>query len=157
MNDKAISPLRQRMIEDMTIRDLTPKTQQAYIRTVRSFADFLGRPPDTASFEDVRLFQLHLVRSGVGAGAHNVAVTALRFFFSITLGRRDITAHTSFINQPQRLPVILSPEEITRLLEDGERLVGLPATSSRENLPSGLRIRVDSPTVGIRIPQRMDR
>jgi site-specific recombinase XerD len=117
MIDKAISPLRQRMIEDMTIRDLTPKTQQAYIRTVRSFADFLGRPPDTASFEDVRLFQLHLVRSGVGAGAHNVAVTALRFFFSITLGRRDITAHTSFINQPQRLPVILSPEEITRLLE----------------------------------------
>ena len=89
MIDKAISPLRQRMIEDMTIRNLTPKTQQGYIRTVTSFADFLGRPPDTASFEDVRLFQLHLARSGVGAGAHNFAVTALRFFFGATLGRRS--------------------------------------------------------------------
>ena len=125
MIDKAISPLRQRMIEDMTIRNLTPKTQQGYIRTVKSFADFLGRPPDTASFEDVRLFQLHLARSGVGAGAHNVAVTALRFFFGVTLGRRDITAHTSFLSQPQRLPVVLSPEEITRLLRRR------PASSTR--------------------------
>ncbi len=64
MTDKAISPLRQRMIEDMTIRKLAPKTQQGYIRTIRDFAAFLSRSPDTASFEDVRRFQLHLAANG---------------------------------------------------------------------------------------------
>ena len=103
MTDEAISPLRRRMIEDMTMRKLAPKTQRGYIRTIKNLAVFLGRSPDTASFEDVRRFQLHVAASGVGAGAVNATVAALRFFFRITLGRRDIIEHTTFIHEPRKL------------------------------------------------------
>jgi hypothetical protein len=85
MTDEAISPLRRRMIEDMTIRKLTPKTQQGYIRTIKDFAAFLGRSPDIASFEDVRRFQLHLAASGAHIPILNHTVAALRFFFRVTL------------------------------------------------------------------------
>ncbi len=94
MTDKAISPLRQRMIEDMTIRKLTPKTQHDYVQRVKNFAAFLGRSPDTASFEDVRRYQLHLATSGAGVPTLNQSVSTLRFFFRITLGRADILNHT---------------------------------------------------------------
>ncbi len=77
MTDEAVSPLRQRMIEDMTIRKLAPKTQQGYIRTIKDFAVFLGRSPDTASFEDVRRYQLHLAKSGAHPPILNHAVSAL--------------------------------------------------------------------------------
>ncbi len=117
MTDQAMSPLRRRMIEDMTIRNLSPKTQQGYIRTIKNFTAFLRRSPGTATFEDVRRFQLHLVRSGVGVGALNSAVTALRFFFKVTLGRGDIEKHTQIAREPRKLPVVLSPEEAARLLE----------------------------------------
>jgi integrase/recombinase XerD len=117
MIDASVSPLRQRMIEDMTIRNLAPKTQHGYIRTIKQFAAFLGRSPDTASFEDVRRFQLHLAARGVGPGALNQAVSALRFLFRITLGRRDIVEHTPFVHKPHKLPVVLSPEEVARLLD----------------------------------------
>jgi integrase/recombinase XerD len=117
MIDASVSPLRRRMIDDMTIRNLAPKTQQGYIRTVKNFAAFLGRSPATASFEDVRRFQLHLAASGVGTGALNQAVSALRFFFRITLGRRNISEHTAFVHEPRKLPVVLSPEEVARLLD----------------------------------------
>src|ERR1700679_2678172 len=79
MTDKAISPLRQRMIEDMVIRKLAPKTQHDYVQRVKNFAAFLGRSPDTASFEDVRRYQLHLASSGVGVPTLNQAVSTLRF------------------------------------------------------------------------------
>src|SRR5205085_12399628 len=117
MTDAAISPLRRRMIEDMTIRNLAAKTQQGYIRTIKNLAVFLGRSPDTASFEDVRRFQLHLATSGVGTGAVNQSVAALRFFFRVTLQRRDITEHTAFVHEPRKLPGVLSPEEVARLLD----------------------------------------
>ena len=117
MTDEAISPLRRRMIEDMTIRKLAPKTQQGYIRTVKDFAAFLGRSPDTASFEDVRSFQLHLATNGARTPILNHTVAALRFFFRITLRRSDITEHTTFIHEPRKLPVVLSPEEVARLLD----------------------------------------
>jgi integrase/recombinase XerD len=117
MIDASVSPLRRRMIEDMTIRNLALKTQQGYIRAVKNFAVFLGRSPDTASFEDVRRFQLHLAASGVGIGALNQTVSALRFLFRITLGRRDITEHTPFVREPRKLPVVLGPQEVARLLE----------------------------------------
>jgi site-specific recombinase XerD len=116
MTDEAMSPLRRRMIEDMTIRKLAPKTQQGYIRTVKGFAAFLGRSPDTANVEDVRRFQLHLAESGAHTPILNHTVSALRFFFRITLGRHDIVAHTTFIHEPRKLPVVLSPEEVARLL-----------------------------------------
>jgi len=116
MTDQAVSPLRRRMIEDMTIRKLAPKTQQGYIRTIKDFAVFLGRSPDTASLEDVRRFQLHLAESGVDTPSLNHTTSALRFFFRITLKQPAIIEHTHFVRRPRRLPVVLSPEEIARLL-----------------------------------------
>jgi site-specific recombinase XerD len=116
MTDEAISPLRRRMIEDMTIRKLAPRTQQGYIRTIRNFAVFLGRSPDTASAEDIRRFQLHLTTNGAHPPILNHTVSALRFFFKVTLKRHDIIEHTTFIRQPRKLPVVLSPEEVARLL-----------------------------------------
>ena len=116
MTDEAMSPLRRRMIEDMTIRKLAPKTQQGYIRTIKDFAVFLGRSPDTASLEDIRRFQLHLAQSGAQPAILNHTVSALRFFFRVTLKRHDIVEHATFIRQPRKLPVVLSPEEVARLL-----------------------------------------
>jgi integrase/recombinase XerD len=117
MTDEAMSPLRRRMIEDMTIRKLAPKTQQGYIRTIKDFAAFLGRSPATASFEDVRRFQLHLAASGAHIPILNHTVAALRFFFRVTLRRADIIEHTTFVHEPRKLPVVLSPEEVARLLD----------------------------------------
>src|SRR3954454_4370722 len=116
MTEQAISPLRRRMIEDMTIRKLAPKTQQGYIRTVKDFAAFLSRSPDTASVEDVRRFQLHLAENGAQAPILNHTVSALRFFFRVTLRRHDIIEHTTFIREPRKLPVVLTPQEVARLL-----------------------------------------
>jgi site-specific recombinase XerD len=101
MTDKAISPLRQCMIEDMTIRKLAPKTQRDYVQRVKHFAAFLGRSPDTASFEDVRRYQLHLAAGGAGVPTLNQNVSTLRFFFRITLGRADIANHTQFVHEPR--------------------------------------------------------
>lgn len=117
MTDEAMSPLRRRMIEDMTIRKFAPKTQHDYLQRVKNFAAFLGRSPDTASFEDVRRYQLHLTTSGVGVPTLNQAVSTLRFFFRVTLKRHDILEHTHFIREPRKLPVVLSPEEVGRLLD----------------------------------------
>jgi hypothetical protein len=107
MTDEAMSPLRRRMIEDMTIRKLAPKTQQDYIRIIKDFAAFLGRSPDTAGFEDVRRFQLHLAASGAHVPILNHAVAALRFFFRVTLRRsvailppRGIMAHAHLTPPP---------------------------------------------------------
>ena len=116
MTDEALSPLRRRMIEDMTIRKLAPKTQEGYIRTVKNFAGFLGRSPDTANLEDIRRFQLHLAQNGAHPPILNHTVSALRFFFRVTLKRHDIVEHTTFIHEPRKLPVVLGPEEVARLL-----------------------------------------
>ena len=94
MTDEAMSPLRRRMIEDMTIRKFAPKTQHDYVQRVKNFAAFLGRSPDTASFEDVRRYQLHLAASGVGVPTINQTVSTLRFFFKVTLRRPEIVEHT---------------------------------------------------------------
>ena len=117
MTDEAMSPLRRRMIEDMTIRKLAPDTQRNYIRSIKNLAAFIGRSPDKASFEDVRRFQLHLVKKGVDTPTLNNTVSALRFFFRVTLKRYAIVEHTRFIHEPRRLPVVLSAEEVGRLLE----------------------------------------
>jgi site-specific recombinase XerD len=117
MTDEAMSPLRRRMIEDMTIRKLAPKTQHDYVQRVKNFAAFLGRSPDTASFEDVRRYQLHLASSGMSVPTLNQAVSTLRFFFRVTLKRYEIVEHTHFIHEPRKLPVVLSPEEVVRLLD----------------------------------------
>ena len=117
MTDEAMSPLRRRMIEDMTIRKFAPKTQHDYLQRVKNFAVFLGRSPDTASSEDVRHYQLHLAASRVGIPTLNQTVSTLRFFFKVTLGRGEIVNHTQFVREPRKLPVVLSPEEVARLLD----------------------------------------
>jgi site-specific recombinase XerD len=95
------------MIEDMTIRKFAAKTQHDYVQRVKNFAAFLGRSPDTATFEDVRRYQLHLAASGVGVSSLNQTVSILRFFFRVTLKRHDIVEHTHFIREPRKLPVVL--------------------------------------------------
>jgi integrase/recombinase XerD len=117
MTDAPVSPLRRRMIEDMTIRKFAPRTQEGYIRAVRSFSAFLGASPDTASFEDVRRYQLHLVSSGAGVPTINHTLTALRFFLMVTLRKPDVVVQLPFVHEPRRLPVVLSPEEVARLLD----------------------------------------
>src|SRR6202166_1874660 len=114
--DKPISPLRQRMIEDMTARHFAEKPQTDYIRYVKSFAAFLGRSPDTASAEDLRLFQQHMTKTHVSPGFINATVVALRFFFKVTLERDDLVRRLTLVSEPRRVPIVLSPEEVARLL-----------------------------------------
>ena len=116
MTDKAISPLRRRLIEDMTIRRLGPGTQQQYIRHLKSFADFIGRSPDKATPEDVRRYQLRLASIATTVPTLNAGASALRFFFRVTLKRRDLADAVVSVREPRRLPVVLSPEEVSRLL-----------------------------------------
>ena len=117
MLDKPISPLRQRMIDDMTARRFKEKVQKDYVRHVRNFAAFLRRSPDTATSEDVRSFQLHLAKQQIGAPTINSAIAALRFFFNVTLERPDLVRHLKTVHEPRKAPVVLSPEEVVRLLE----------------------------------------
>ena len=117
MTDQAMSPLRRRMIEDMTIRKFAPKTQHDYLQRVKNFAAYLGRSPDTASAEDVRRYQLQLAASRAGISTLNQTVSTLRFLFKVTLGRPDLVERTAFVHEPRKLPVVLSPEEVARLLD----------------------------------------
>jgi site-specific recombinase XerD len=117
MTEPAISPLRRRMIEDMSIRKFAAKTQHDYVQRVKDFAAFLGRSPDTAHAEEVRRFRLHLTSNGAGTPKINATVSALRFFFKVTLDRPDLAKHLSFVREPRRVPVVLSPEEVARFLE----------------------------------------
>lgn len=129
MTEKSISPLRRRMIEDMAVRGFAPKTQQGYIRAVRNFTAFFGRPPDQASAEDLRRYQLHLRSIGTSATSMNAAATALRFFFEVTLDRREMAAALTSVRQPQRIPVLLSPAEVARLLDHAPGLKARAALS----------------------------
>jgi integrase/recombinase XerD len=116
-SNRAVSPLRQRMIDDMRMRKLSDKTQIAYIRAVRRLARFLGRSPDTATAEDVRRFQLHLVDVGMSAISINATITALKFFFEATVGRPELGTKMRPVRVEHKLPVVLSREEVARLIE----------------------------------------
>jgi len=111
-----VSPLRQRMLEDMRMRKLEPRTQEAYIRAVRKLAAYLKRSPDVATVEDLRNFQLHLVDTGSSPMTLNATLTGLKFFFDITLGRIELMAKMQPVKLPRTLPVVLSCEEVSRLL-----------------------------------------
>ncbi len=117
MLDKPISPLRQRMIDDMTARRFKEKVQKDYVRHVKTFAAFLHRSPDTATSEDVRSFQLHMAKQQIGAPTINSAIAALRFFFNVTLERPDLVRHLKTVHEPRKAPIVLSQEEVVRLLE----------------------------------------
>ena len=114
---KPISPLRQRMLDDMRMRKLSDKTQSHYIRAVVNLTRFLGRSPDTATAEDLRRYQLHLVEHNRTRTSLNRTITALRFFFAVTLERPEALAKMSTVHEPRKLPVVLSREEVARLIE----------------------------------------
>jgi site-specific recombinase XerD len=116
MGTDAISPLRQRMIEDMSARRLHAGTQKSHIRACKRFATFLKRSPDTATADDIRRFQLHLTQSGVSICLRNRTMTALRFLFRVTLRRLDLAAEIYHIKEPQKIPLVMSPDETKRLL-----------------------------------------
>lgn len=118
----AVSPLRQRMIEDMRMRKLNPHTQEGYIRAVRKFTQYLGRSPDTATVEDLRNFQLHLVDHGISPITLNATITGLKFFFDVTLNRIELMARMQPVHVPRTLPVILSREEAGRLIAAAKNL-----------------------------------
>ena len=116
MGTDAISPLRQRMIEDMSARKLGPHSQRSHIYSCRRFAAFLKRSPDTATADDVRLFQLHLIESGASICNRNRIMTGVRFLFRVTLRRLDLAAEVFHIREPQKIPLVMSQDETKRLL-----------------------------------------
>ena len=118
----AVSALRQRMLDDMRLRKLEPKTQSTYIRAVRHLAGFLQRSPDTATVEDLRRFQLHMVNQGVSPITLNATITGLKFLFDVTLGRGELMAGMSPVRVPQKLPVVLSRDEVARLIAAASNL-----------------------------------
>ena len=116
ISDLPVSSLRQRMIDEMNMRRFARKTQIDYIRHVERFAYYLGRPPDTATPEDLRQFQIDQRDAGVGLPTMNSIVSALRFFFTRTLDRPDLSRRLYFVKHPRSLPTVLSPDEVGRLL-----------------------------------------
>jgi integrase/recombinase XerD len=116
MSMDAVSPLRRRMIEDMNARKLCAGTQRGHLRSCKRFAAFLKRSPETATFEDIRRFQLHLAETGVSICTRNCIMTGLRFLFRVTLRRLDLAAEIYHIREPQKIPLVMSPDETRRLL-----------------------------------------
>src|SRR5258705_4384630 len=116
MTTDAVTPLRHRMIEDMNARKLCAGTQRGHIHSCKRFAAFLTRSPDTATAEDIRRFQLHLSETGVSICNRNRIMTGVRFLFRVTLRRLDLAAEIYHIREPQKIPLVMSPDETRRLL-----------------------------------------
>ena len=113
----AVSPLRRRMIDDMSLRNLSPATQRSYLHAVTKFSRYFGRSPDRLGLEDVRAFQVYLVSQGISWPALNQTVCALRFFYGVTLDRAEIPERIVYARTPRKLPTILSADEVVRFLE----------------------------------------
>ena len=114
---KSISPLRQRMIDDMTIRNMSPNTQKVYTYAVANFSAFHGRAPDKLGIEDVRAYRLHLVSRGLKATSINPIIGALRFFYGTTLGQKELADQITFARKEDTLPAVLSQDQVIRLLK----------------------------------------
>jgi integrase/recombinase XerD len=154
------------MIEDMRIRKLAPKTQSSYILGVKKRADFMGHSPHTATAEDLRQFQLYLTDKGTSRITINATITALRFFFDVTVDNKDIVAKLSTVPVPVpcRLPIILSREDVSRLLEATHSLKYKAAflvaygAGLRNSEVAGLKISdVDSECKRLHVEQRKRR
>jgi len=126
---RPVTPLRQRMLDDMRMRKLEPKTQAGYLRAVRLLAVFLKASPDTATVEDLRRFQLHLVDRGTSPITLNATITGLKFFFDVTLGRIELMAKMQPVRVAQKLPVVLSRPEVARLIAAAPNLKSQTALS----------------------------
>ena len=160
MTEEVINPLRRRMIEDMTIRNFDQRTQQTYMRSVRACCRYCDRRPAELTFEDVRQYQLHLTQSGLAPASINGAMVALRFFFRVTLKRPEAVDYIPIVRQPQRLPVVLTPDEVASLLEAAPGLKWRTALSVaygaglRASEVVGLRVGdIDSQRMRIRVEQ----
>ena len=140
------SPLRRRMIEDMTVRNLSPATQQSYVYAVAKFSRFFGRSPDKLTLEDVRTYQVHLASKGTSWTSLNQTVAALRFFYGVTLGMAEIPERIAYAREPRRLPMVLSADEVVRFLEAVASLKALAALTAA--YASGLRV---SEVTGLRV------
>ena len=154
------TPLRQRMIEDMRMRKLELKTRTAYLRAVTKLATFLKRSPDTATVEDLRRFQLYLVDQGTSPITINATICGLKFFFDITLGRRELMLKMQTVRVPQTLPVVLSRDEVARLIAAAPNLKSQTALSLA--YATGLRVSevvslkvtdIDSKRMTLRVEQ----
>ena len=116
MSNDTISPLRQRMIEDMNARKLGPHSQRSHVQACKRFAAWLKRSPDTATADDIRLFQVHLIETGSSICNRNRVMTGLRFLFRVTLRRLDLAAEIFHLKEPVKIPPVMSPDEARRLL-----------------------------------------
>jgi integrase/recombinase XerD len=159
-SSQPVSPLRQRMLEDMRMRKLAPKTQQSYIRVVSRFAKYLGRSPDTATAEDLRLYQLHLVDAGTSPITLNATITGLKFLFDVTLGHSDVLAKMQSVRVPHKLPVVLNKQEVARLIACAGNLKHQTAlslaygTGLRANEVISLKVTdIDSQRMTLRVEQ----
>ena len=155
-----VSALRQRMIDDMRMRNFCEKTQLDYVRAVRHFTKYLRRSPDTATVEDLRNYQLHLVDHGISPASLNAAISGLKFFFDVTLDRSDLMAKMQPVHLPRKLPVILSPEEVGRLIAAAGNLQHQTAlavaygTGLRVNEVVALKVGdIDSQRMTLRVEQ----
>ena len=141
-----MSPLRRRMIEDMTVRNLSPATQRSYLHVVTKFSQYFGRSPERLGLEDVRAFQVHLVSNGISWPGLNQTVCALRFFYGVTLGHGEIPERIPYAREPHKLPLVLSADEVVRFLE------AVPSLKTRAALTTayaaGLRA---SEAVGLKV------
>ena len=159
-SSEALSPLRQRMIDDMRMRKLELKTRTTYLRAVTKLATFLKRSPDTATVEDLRRFQLYLVDHGTSPITINATIRGLKFFFGVTLGRSELMVKMQTVQVPQRLPVVLSRDEVTRLIAAAPNLKSQTALSVA--YATGLRVSevvalkvtdIDSKRMTLRVEQ----
>jgi integrase/recombinase XerD len=155
-----MSPLRRRMIEDMTVRNLSPATQRSYLHAVSKFSRFFGCSPDRLDLADVRTFQVHLVAGGMSWPALNQTICALRFFYGITLGRADLPERIAYAREPQRLPVVLGADEVVHFLEavpglkQRTALTTAYAAGLRSSEVVRLKVRdIDSSRMVIRVEQ----
>ena len=142
-----MSPLRRRMVEDMTIRNLSPATQQSYIHAVSKFSRYCGHSPDRLGLEDVRAYQVYLISKGISWASLNQIVCALRFFYGVTLGYEAIPERIAYAREPRKLPAVLSAGEVVRFLEAVSSLKARVALTTA--YAAGLRV---SEVVGRRRP-----
>ena len=147
-----LSPLRRRMIEDMTVRDMSPATQRSDTNAVSKFSRYFGRSPERLDLEDVRAFQVHLVSAGISWASLNQIVCALRFFYGVTLGEADVPERIAYAREPRKLPVVLSADEVVQVLESVSSLKSRAALTTayaaglRASEVAGLRVAdIDSP------------
>ena len=157
---KSVSPLRQRMIEDMDMRRLSPKTQSSYLRHVSALGEYLGFSPHRATSEDLRKYQLHMVDSGIASGSINAQLSGLRFFFEVTIDDANVLKRIKRIQAPRRLPQILSVEEVAQVIDAADNLKSQAALSIaygaglRRNEVAHLKTAdIDSERMVIRVEQ----